>query len=565
MLLYFFNIFLLLSIRKVASDDPSSLVILKFKESFIVGKKLATVIENKPYAAFWRIPYAEPPLKELRFKPSQKHESWIDDITYDYSKPYNDTCSSGLTEDCLYLSVFTPLPDKLTNNFSVIVWIHEHSNLHEPDFLIDEDVIVVAVSYRTSILGFLDTGDGFAEGNVGPKDVLMALQWVKDNIAIFNGDINKVTMVGSGSSASVVASCLVSNSAKNLFDRAIIQSGSALSPADYTTYSFEKVTKLYWKIKGSFDFNRTELYEMLLNASLKDLTKLSQNLYDGSEVRDRQRLINSFGPTVESHNKNAFINKLPTDVYKRRMANNGVDVMIGYTSLESMHKLKGFVKNTKLLKYLNYNFQYMLPFEGPSDEFGSKRYNKIAKRIMDFYFANGTMTERSLRRYAKYISDLIVYPLLRQAKLHTGVSCNSVYLYRFSFQGLLNVCWDSLGLNYAGATAGDEICYLFKCKSVNDVYRSDEASNERQFIKKIAKLWANFAKCGNPTPDGSDSALGNLQWKPLQRYGKLRGLSLGKKIKMMTVPEEKRTSFWDGLREEFFKERTSLMKMRDEL
>ncbi|XP_049877281.1 neuroligin-4, Y-linked-like [Pectinophora gossypiella] len=541
------------------SDED--VVILKSRDCFVVGKKLSTVIENKPYAAFWKIPYAEPPVDKLRFKPPKKYDAWIDDITYDYSKPYNDTCSSGLTEDCLYLSLYMPLIERQTSNHTVIVWIHEYSNLHEPDFLIDEGVLVVTVSYRTSILGFLNTGDEFAQGNMGAKDVLMALKWIKDNIGVFNGDVNKVTIVGSGHAGTIVASCLLSTAAEDLFNRAIIQSGSALSPADYRSYNFEVLEKLYWKLKGNKDFDTDDLYEILSNARLKDLTKLSENLFDSSEVRDRQRLINSFGPTVERHNKNVFMNKPPLAVYKRRMANNNVDVMMGYTNLESIYKLKGFVENKKLLKYLNYNFQYLLPFEGRVDEFGSERYMEIARRIMDFYFANGTIGEHSLRRYAKYASDQVIYPLLRQARLHAGVSCSNVYLYRFSFKGLLNLGWQAVNLNYSGATAGDEICYLFRCKSVNDVYRSAEATNERQFIKKIARLWTNFAKCGNPTPDEENDILGDLQWKNLKSDGKLRGLSLGKKIKMVTVPEQKRVKFWDELKEEFFEER----KLHEEL
>lgn len=434
----------------------------------------------------------------LHFQPPKAQPEWDSEITYDFSKPYNDTCSHGFTEDCLYINVYTPLTDEKIYDFPVVIWIHEQSNLHEPDFFIDEGVLVVTVSYRTSILGFLNTGDDFAKGNMGAKDILMALRWTRQNIQLFNGDISKVTVVASGSSANIVASFLLSVSAEDLFSRVIVQSGSALSPADYRKQPFEVLNKLYWKLNGSYDrLNRKTLYEMLSNATIKDLMMASEDLFDSSEVRNEQRLINSFGPTVELARKHTFMNKPPIEVYKRGMAHNNIDVMMGYTSLESLYKLKGFVKNKKLLKYLNYNFQYLLPFEGKSDEYGSRRYKKIRAKIMDFYFTNGTIGAGSLRRYAKYVSDQVIYPLLRQARLHAAASCNNVYLYRFSFKGSLNIAWSLAGnLNYSGATAGDEICYLFRCKSANDVYRSAEASAERQFIKKIARLWTNFAKYG---------------------------------------------------------------------
>lgn len=431
------------------------------------------------------------------FQDPKSHSSWLDNFTYDYSRPHNDTCSSKLTEDCLYLSIYMPMEENRLKYYPVLVWVHEESNLHEPDFFIDEDVLVVAVSYRTGILGFLNTGDDFATGNMGAKDVLMALKWIRNNITLFNGDVNKVTLAGSGNAATIVAASLLTSSAEDLFNRVIVQSGSALSPADFGEYSLDLLSKIYWRLNGPFrKLNRWRLYELLENISLKDLQNLSEDLFDSTEVRDRQRLINSFAPTIEVSQKQAFMNRPPIEVYKRGTPNNDVGVMIGYASLESLYKLKGFVSNKKLLKYLNYNFQYLLPFEGSSDEYGAKRYKKIQRKIMDFYFINGTIGEGNLRRYARYVSDQVIYPLLRQARLHASSSCNNVYLYRFAFKGSLNIGWDSLRLNYSGATTGDEICYLFKCKSVNEVYRSAEATNERQFIKKIARLWANFAKCG---------------------------------------------------------------------
>ncbi|KAJ0174241.1 hypothetical protein K1T71_010387 [Dendrolimus kikuchii] len=333
---------------------------------------------------------------------------------------------------------------------------------------------------------------------MGAKDVILALRWIRNNIFIFHGDQNRVTVVGTQSSANLVSSLLLTSVSEDLFARVIIQSGCALSPAEYKSYSFEISNKLYWNLNGSLKkFNRTKLYEILSNASISELLLASEELFDSTEVRDCQRLINSFGLTVERTKKGAFMNKFPLEVYKSRLANNDVEVMLGYTSLECLYKLKGFVNNRKLLKYLNYNFQYLLPFEGRQDEYESKRYKKIRRKIMDFYFVNGTIKERSLRRYTKYVSDQVIYPLIRQARLHTGVSFNNVYLYRFSFKGSLSVVWNTSvrNLNWGGATGGDEICYQFRCKSADGNYESTEPS-ERRFIKKIARLLANFARFG---------------------------------------------------------------------
>lgn len=418
--------------------------------------------------------------------------------THDYSNPRRDMCTCCYNEDRLYLTVYMPISNNQTWNLPVIVWLNDSPNRQRPDFFLEDEIVVVEVNYRLSIFGFLNTGDEFAEGNMGAKDILTALKWINSHISSFDGDPNRVTVMGARSAAVIASTLMLIPAAEGLFARTIILSHSALSPANYRNYNFDAMNKLYWNLNGPFDkLNRTRLYEILGNYSTSELILASKDIFDSTEVRDNQRLIRAFGPSIET-SKKAFINKYPVDVYNTRMSNNNVEVMIGYTSLESLYKLKGFAKNKKLLKYLNYNFQYLLPFEGARDEYGSKRYRKIRQRIMEFYFVNGTIGERSLRRYAKYVSDQVIYPLVRQARLQAEASCRAVYLYRFAFKGALNLAWDSSvrNLNWLGATSGDEICYLFKCKSVNDMYNSAAASNERHFIKKIARLLANFAKCG---------------------------------------------------------------------
>lgn len=354
------------------------------------------------------------------------------------------------------------------------------------------------MSFRSSIFGFLNTEDEFAEGNMGAKDIVTALKWLRDNISLFNGDPNRVTIIASGFAATVVASMLLSVSADGLFRRAVIIDGSALSPADYRPYNFEVSNKLYWKLKGRYGkFNRTQLYDLLLSSSTESLIGCT-TLYDSTEVRDTQRLINTFSCGIEKSSKKAFMNKSPLKIYDRKFANNNVEVIFGYSTLHYLYKLKGLAENRKLLKYLNYNFQYLLPFEGRPDEYNSKRYKEIRQKILNFYFLNGTIGERSLRRYAKYVSDQMIYPILRQVELHSKFSRSNVYLYRFSYKGSLNIGWQSSvpNLEWSGATLGDEICYLFKCKSEADSYKSHKSSDERLFIRKIVRLFANFAKYG---------------------------------------------------------------------
>lgn len=391
-----------------------------------------------------------------------------------------------------------PRKENREESYAVLVWLHEHSYVHGPDFLIDEDIIVITVSFRTSILGFLNTQDEFAGGNMGAKDILLSLKWIRNNIIYFNGDPNRVTVFGSGIAANIVASFPLSPLAEDLFLRLVIQSGSALSPTNYHSYNFEILNKLFWNFYGATKkFNRRKLYERLREVSIEGLQFISKDIFDSTEVRDNQRRINTFGPSIETFSKGVFMGELPLKIYKKGKINKNVQIMMGFNSLESIHELEGFVNNRKLLTYLNYNFQYLLPFEGRKDEYESQRYRKIRRKIMDFYFVNGTIRQQSLKRYAKYLSDQVIYPVLRQARLHTETTRNHVYLYRFKHKGSLNIVWDTTlsNLNLTGATAGDEICYQFRCKYLDHVYNTID-ENESYFIKKIARLLANFVKFG---------------------------------------------------------------------
>ncbi|KPJ04017.1 Esterase FE4 [Papilio xuthus] len=390
-----------------------------------------------------------------------------------------------------------PISNEKNKSFSIAVWVYEDSYAHGPDFLIEEDILVVIVNFRTSILGFLNTDDEFSKGNMGAKDVVVCLKWIRSNIYLFNGDLNKVTVIGSGDGAYVVSFLLVSSAAEDLFKRVIIHGGSALSPVDYGNHNLKVINKLHQRLYGNSNkINKEKLYGFLSTAPVEILMAISHDLFDSTEIRDRQRLTRAFGCTVEKDKKNSFINEHPLGVYKRKLANYDVHVIFGYCNYDALLKLKYFIKRRILLKYLNFNFQYLLPFFGGADEYDSKRYKNILKRIKDFYFINSTITDHSLRRYVKYHTDQVVYPLIRQARLQSTHS-KDVYLYRFSFNGCFNIKWTSLPkLNWSGATAGDEICYQFKCKSLVDEYDSPEAVIEKRFIKKMTKLLTNFIKFG---------------------------------------------------------------------
>ncbi|WP_244406122.1 carboxylesterase/lipase family protein [Methylocella silvestris] len=205
-------------------------------------------------AVFLGIPYAEPPVGDLRWRPPKKHAAWTDVLD---AKNFGPTCAQITTlglfagpannnEDCLYLNVFSPNVDPASRTkLPVIFWIHGggnvdgESNDYDAGKLAAEgDVVVVTINYRLNLMGFLAhpalDAEGHLFGNYGILDQQLALNWVRRNISAFGGDKNNVTVGGQSAGASNTAAQMISPLAAGLFHRAILQSGvsyfSGLAP-----------------------------------------------------------------------------------------------------------------------------------------------------------------------------------------------------------------------------------------------------------------------------------------------------------------------------------------------
>ena len=147
-----------------------------------------------------------------------------------------DCLRQVLTHNGLSLEALTHYGLSLAGSKSVMIWIHgggftEGSAIpYVPSELVTEnDVIVVVIQYRLSILGFLSSGDDVAPGNYGLMDQTLAIRWVKDNIRAFGGDPDSMTIFGESAGAASVGYQLLSPMSRGLFSRAIFQSGTPLS------------------------------------------------------------------------------------------------------------------------------------------------------------------------------------------------------------------------------------------------------------------------------------------------------------------------------------------------
>lgn len=192
--------------------------------------------QRADFTAYLGIPYAKPPVGELRFAAPEAPASWSGVRS---ATTYGSDCvqsTGGGSEDCLYLNVFRP---KTAGPHPVMVWIHggafifgSGAGSYVPTRLVSHDTVVVTINYRLGRFGFLAhpglsaESEANASGSYGIMDQQLALKWVKENIANFGGDADNVTIFGESAGGLSVLSHIVSPASKELFDKAIVQSGS---------------------------------------------------------------------------------------------------------------------------------------------------------------------------------------------------------------------------------------------------------------------------------------------------------------------------------------------------
>ena len=201
--------------------------------------------DGRYFSVFRGIPYAKPPVGDLRFRPPEpldEHDNWEGFINFnrDMETCYQVNSRLGVhvgSENCLQLNVYTPDVSP-SSPLPVMVYIHGGgfvsftgaSAIQGPGFFMDHDVVLVSVNYRLGIFGFLSLETDDVPGNLGLWDQTMALNWVKQNIAKFGGDPRKVTIFGESAGSMSVNYHLLSRQSRGLFHRAIMQSGTAISP-----------------------------------------------------------------------------------------------------------------------------------------------------------------------------------------------------------------------------------------------------------------------------------------------------------------------------------------------
>ncbi|KAG5899146.1 hypothetical protein JTB14_027339 [Gonioctena quinquepunctata] len=482
-------------------------------------------LDGDEFLAFLGIPYAKPPVGKLRFKAPEPAEPWDDirDATTDGNSCYFRNFFTGEyagSEDCLFLNVFTKeLPHKNTKLKPVMVYIHgggfiaESSNSQVFGFenLIVEDIVFVSMNYRLGVLGFLSSDDESlgVPGNMGLKDQTLALQWVQKNIQNFNGDPNNVTIFGNSAGSTSVHFHILSKRSKGLFHKAILQSGTVFNPWSWGCKMIMEFVKHLGKVVKS----EKEALEILKNTPVDELYKAETKILDNISARTHRPL----GPVIEVPNETAFITKHPIEIILSGEYNK-VPMIFGYNLTEGMfmeYNPKIFSQHPEVPLSAENVIDWQLGIEEDSE-----KYEMVKRKIEDFYW-------KSIRRDDKYLSftdSLYMVGIFAAVLNHVKTMEQPVYLYRMTLEGgrnLLKIFGDLSHL--PGVSHADELGYLFRNFALPKI---EPGSADDTYVRRFVKLWTNFAKTSNPTPDQREL---NVTWKPVDEKN-VHFLDIGKTL-----------------------------------
>ena len=473
---------------------------------------------------FKGIPFAEPPLGDLRFSPPVSKQSWDGVLnTIEYG-PCSIQGFSGLeeflgklepeSEDCLSLNIWTPSADE--GKRPVMVWIHGGAFMMGggADLTYDGsalarrgDIVVVTINYRLGSFGFLYSKN--ISPNVGSQDQVMALKWVNENIRSFGGDPENITIFGESAGGYSVLSLCTMPRAKGLFRRVIAQS----APSIDTTVSNKTSKKILRKLgvkRGNIDSLRELPPEKIIEA---------QNQVFASEpttIMALRPLID--GDTFPKHPLKAFLNGECANI--DFMIGTNLDEFKLFTAIEPLKSMVGDDSEKLLIGTLA-----MLGV--PAEK--SEEILKIYKEAR-----NGKYSTDPLEMFTAVITDFAFrIPTIRLLEAQKPHQPNT-YNYMFT--------WPSLGLKgVLGACHALEIPFAFGTLN-SPTFKDFVQGAPQELSERMMDAWINFAKSGNPNHE-------NLPNWPAYDTETRETMMFGEECKVEKELFDKERAAWDGLLE----------------
>ncbi|XP_050452690.1 esterase FE4-like [Cataglyphis hispanica] len=510
--------------------------------------KWSKSLQNRRVANFLGIPYALPPIGDLRFKsPQQWNNKWesIRDATADGNMCLQISDSEILgSEDCLYLNIFIPyIPGIQFMKLPVLVFLHSgayasgssDSKLLAPDYLMDQNIILVTLNYRLNIFGFFSTTNQVAPGNYGLKDMKMALEWIHENIHSFNGNPESVTLIGASAGAASAHLLALSNKTERLFHKYILFGGSALTPwAYHSKKNYRQTCLKLARLVGcqpkkdddiiasnetiAVNCEKENGGRRDANVFYKDYNDYNEGCVKGDEEMvkcmktiDARQLVKmskhfnvwrnnpmcSFAPTLEDDSEDAILTMNPWKIIKNGLFRD-MPAIIEIVEDEGLVKTLDFFLDPSVEKEMIENFEeYIFYFLENRDWISNTSIFTTA--LQDFYF-NGNVSLGLKGNITEVINDSsIKWPILKTIQYQSAVGNSSIYFSLFAYKGTFSHTFASgTTINY-GVCHNDDLNYLFPI--LNNKYQNMMLNNtDTDFIviNTMTEMLANFMREGIP-------------------------------------------------------------------
>ncbi|XP_037671544.1 liver carboxylesterase 1 [Choloepus didactylus] len=515
----------------------------------VLGKFVSLEGFAQPVAVFLGVPFAKPPLGSLRFAPPQPAEPWsfVKNTT-----SYPPSCSQNVmagqvlselftnrqkdipvqfSEDCLYLNIYTPADLTKKSRLPVMVWIHGGGLLVGGASTYDglalsahENVVVVTIQYRLGIWGFFSTGDEHGPGNWGHLDQVAALHWVQENIANFGGNPGSVTIFGESAGGESVSVLVLSPLAKNLFHRAISQSGVALTTA-LVKKEVKSMAKQIAVFAGCKTTTSAVIVDCLRRKTEDELleTMLKMKPFALDLVGDPKESC-PFLPTVVD---GVLLPKTPEELLAEKTFNT-VPYMVGINKREFgwiIPMLMGYPLSEDTLD------------EKTAESLLWKSYplvsvpEELTSVVIEEYLGGTDDPVKKKDRFLDLMGDAAFgVPSVRVARHHRDAGAPT-YMYEFQH----HPSFLDTETKTTVADHGDEIFSVFGAP----ILKVGASEEEIKLSKMVMKFWANFARNGNPNGEGLP------HWPA---YDQKEGyLQIGLTTKAAQKLKDKETTFWTEL------------------
>jgi para-nitrobenzyl esterase len=424
---------------------------------------------------FKGIPFATPPVGDLRWRAPQPAPSWkgIKNASAFAPGPIQGgTPPSGKSEDCLYLNIWSPAKSS-SEKIPVLIWIYgggfSAGSTSEPVYsgeaLAKKGVVLVSIAYRVGPLGYLAHPELSAEnpqhasGNYGLLDIIAGLKWVQKNIHAFGGDANKVTIFGESAGGIAVSMLCASPLAKGLFHGAISQSGGSFGPSRHVTYPGENLKTL----KGAEEAGR-QYAEKAGASSIAELRKkVADSLPSGWGV-------GSGWPIIDGY-------VIPDDQYKLYEAGkyNDTPILVGYNSDEGL----SFTRTKDPKEFIAGVRQ---------------RYGKFADDLLKAYPVGDTTIPKTARDLAR--DAAFGWHTWSWARLQAKTGKSKVYSYYFDQHPEYPKDSPRYG---QGSPHGQDVAFVFQHLDKNN---PETSASDLAISEAMGEYWTNFAKRGDPNGKG---------------------------------------------------------------